>query len=161
MPSYFDIAQFATRDIPVTVWGVVINVTENLMIDPKAAKAKRAEILGLIASFERDMTAAQQAVPPDATADTPATTEQQMLLMRAQVAGLRAQLPTDPRMVTCEAIAQRIRAWDLTDGTAKLPLDAQGLYDTDCPTELLEDLLTEVDKTPIIPEVKSSPSSAG
>jgi len=162
MPSYHDVVFKATRTVSVIAYGLTFTIEEHLLRDPKLAKARRKSLLEAVEALRQAIREAEAAAQADQSAKPDSsgkpddlTPAQQTALFRAQLAQVEAQLPVDERMLTCEAVENRIAAWDVELNGVVAPLKAAQLYETEVATEFLQTLLEQLEAAPIVPEASA------
>jgi hypothetical protein len=148
MANYKVIAALAIRELTISIFGIDIKVTESLYRDPTRIKEARSQILGLKESVAALI---DKRKAKDAADDRDAEVEGlEKLLGQAEFA-----LASNERYQLCEVFSEQIKATDLVDDAgAALPLDPQGLFDSDVPTEMLQAILDAVNAVPLVPKAK-------
>jgi hypothetical protein len=147
MANYKVIAALAIRELTITIFGVDIKITESLYRDPKRIKEARSQILGLTESLTALIDKRKQGESEDRDAEL-----QSLEKLKGQA---EFALANNERYQLCEVFCEQIKATDLTDEDGNpLPLDPQGLFDSDVPTEMLQAILEAVNETPIVPKAK-------
>lgn len=147
--NYKLIPALAIRELTIALFGVEIKVTESLYKDPKRVREARSQILGLKESVAAMIDKRKQS--KDEPADRDAELEGlQNLMGQADFA-----LANNDRYRVCVIFSEQIKATDLVDETgAPLPLDVEGLFNSEAPTEMLQAILDAVNAVPLVPPAK-------
>ena len=147
MANYKVIAALAIRELTITIFGIDIKITESLYRDPRRIKEARSQILNLSESLTTLIEKRKQGEATDRDAELESL---EKLKGQAEFA-----LANNERYQLCEIFSEQIKATDLTDEDGGiLPLDPQGLFDSDVPTEMLQAILNAANETPIVPKAK-------
>jgi hypothetical protein len=163
--SYLDIVvkQQQTRILDLYDGAFKLSVTETTLRSPEEERAYRKEIESAAATIKAIIEQKQEQLDrlktPDPKED-PAVTQIKLVELEISDMQLNAlnyafTLKQDARMNLCSQIASRLISWELTDGKDVVPLDAIKLNDSDVPTKLLDDIITELNKQGAIPKANA------
>lgn len=147
MPNYKLIPQLAIRELTISLYGTDIKLTERLFKNPERIQKARAQILDFKDSLSKviEKRKAKAEEPKDDDADT---VQLQTLLDQADYA-----LASNERYALCETFCEQIIATDLTDESGMpMPLDVEGLFAADVPSEMLQAILDAVNAVPPVPK---------
>lgn len=158
MPSFSEIVKVAVCQKVVELRGLKIQVTERLYRDPQFDIDNRARMQGLLTDASALLSRIKTPLPSAGKKKKTAADEDEASFAQFEqmVAAAKLQADVDPREQAVSACCARVLVWDLTDEKgAPLPLEADALYQLRVPTELFEEFLAELEKTPIVPNEKA------
>ena len=151
MPKYSLIIQLGIRELTVNVRGIDVTVTQRLDRDPKQVQEVRAKVLAGRDELKNLISKKRNA----SGAATQDDTDKEIEALEAMVNQLDYALESDDRMTVCKAFSESIIKTDITDDEGNpLPLDVEGLYASDIPAEILQEILTAVREVPPAPKAK-------
>ena len=149
MANYNLIIPLAVRELEIKIFGMAIRVTEKLYKDPAPIQQARAKLFEGKSAID-DLISRQKNKEAE-----PLSEDEEILAMQNLANQLEIAIASDERMQVCERLSQSIIETDLVDDDgASMPLSAQPLHDSKVPTEMLESILDEVAKVPLVPKAK-------
>ena len=149
MANYNLIIPLAVRELEIKIFGTAIRVTEKLYKDPAPIQQARAKLFEGKSAID-DLISRRKNKEAE-----PLSEDEEILAMQNLANQLEIAIASDERMQVCERFSQSIIETDLVDDDgASMPLSAQPLYDSKVPTEMLESILDEVAKVPLVPKAK-------
>lgn len=153
MPTLYEVTQAAARKVALDVFDIQIEVVENLLRNAKVEREIRERAENILVRFEADLNKAEADLAARIAAGAKETAADNLSAVRAQLVILKANFETDERKDTCIAFCARVRSWDLTLNGEPIPIETDSLYgNLEVPTNLLSEILTQLDNNPIIPK---------
>jgi len=149
MANYNLIIPLAVRELEIRIFGTPIQITEKLYKDPAPVQLARAKLFEGKSAID-DLISRRQNKEVE-----PLSEDEELLALQNLGNQLEVAIASDERMQVCERFSQSIIQTDLVDDDGQpMPLTAQPLYDSKVPTEMLEAILDEVAKVPLVPKAK-------
>jgi len=149
MANYNLIIPLAVRELEIRIFGTPIRITEKLYKDPAPVQLARAKLLEGKSAID-DLISRRKNKEAE-----PLSQDEELLALQNLGNQLEIAIASDERMQVCERFSQSIIQTDLVDDDGQpMPLAAQPLYDSGVPTEMLEAILDEVAKVPLVPKAK-------